>query len=153
MMRRLTICGLLILCAAAASAQTPCNEVNLEEMTFVRQSFVRNFYNCSKVMSSINMDGTDLFLDNAANLIVEGDAVLSQQGGRLLFRSESSTDTRVRVGTFHPYLCYEAEFADVTVGDGAGITFDRGAITGRYSYGTLYFYLGDKMLASGGRIF
>ena len=25
------------------------------------------------------------------------------------------------------------------------ITFDRGAQTGRYSYGTLYFYLGDKM--------
>ena len=25
------------------------------------------------------------------------------------------------------------------------ITFDRGAPTGRYSYGTLYFFLGDKM--------
>ena len=25
------------------------------------------------------------------------------------------------------------------------ITFDRGAQTGKYSYGTLYFYLGDKM--------
>ena len=25
------------------------------------------------------------------------------------------------------------------------ITFDRGAQTGRYSYGTLYFYLGDQM--------
>ena len=25
------------------------------------------------------------------------------------------------------------------------ITFDRGWITGRYSYGTLYFYIGDKM--------
>ena len=25
------------------------------------------------------------------------------------------------------------------------ITFDRGAQTGKYSYGTLYFYLGDQM--------
>ena len=38
----------------------PADSLSLTSMTFVRQSFARNFYNSSKVMSSINMDGARL---------------------------------------------------------------------------------------------
>ena len=44
---------LLTLALAAYSlmgaAQTPQDEVSLTDMTFVRQSFIRNFYNLRKV--------------------------------------------------------------------------------------------------------
>ena len=43
-------------------AQTPQDEVSLTDMTFVRQSFIRNFYNLRKVVSQINMEGTNLQL-------------------------------------------------------------------------------------------
>ena len=58
---------LLTLALAAYSlmgaAQTPQDEVSLTDMTFVRQSFIRNFYNLRKVVSQINMEGTNLQLE------------------------------------------------------------------------------------------
>ena len=111
-----------------ALAQKPQQSVTLEEMTFVRQSFVRNFYNSSKVMSQINMEGTNLFLPNSANIIVENRGQASptlKQEGRKLLISSDKTDAAatLRVGAFHPYLCYEAEFESLDSQDMAGIEF------------------------------
>lgn len=111
-----------------ALAQKPQQSVTLEEMTFVRQSFVRNFYNSSKVMSQINMEGTNLFLPNSANIIVEnrGQALptLKQEGRKLLISSDKTdAAATLRVGAFHPYLCYEAEFESLDSQDVAGIEF------------------------------
>ena len=102
--RILPVC-LAALAALPLSGQTPVSELNLSDVTFVRQSFCRNFYNENKVMSRINMEGTDLFLKNAANLVVaadSGDAV-KQDGNTLVFKGAGTTT--VRVGAFHPYLC------------------------------------------------
>ena len=111
----------------SGSAQTPQREVSLGDMTFVRQSFVRNFYSSAKVMSQINMEGTNLFLPNSANIIVEsnGTAPKLQQEGRTLHITAdgSATDATLRVGAFHPYLCYEATFSNLDKGEAAGIAF------------------------------
>lgn len=107
-------------------AQTPKAEVDLTEMTFVRQSFVRNFYSSHKVMSQINMEGTDLFLPNSANLIVDskkGEPKLTQQGRQLEISSETMSESVIRVGAFHPYLCYEMELSGVDGNEMAGIAF------------------------------
>ena len=116
-----------LLIAITASAQTPQNEVNLNEMTFVRQSFVRNFYNTQKVMSQINMEGTDLFLENSANLIIEHSTVapkLTQEGRTLHIGAEKeATSATLRVGAFHPYLCYEVSFSDLDKREEVGIIF------------------------------
>ena len=108
-------------CASAFAAlplfsQIPVSELSLGDLTFVRQSFDRNFYNDCKVMSRINMEGTDLFLNNAANLIVEADSegALEQDGNTLVFKGAGKTF--VRVGAFHPYLCYEVSFKAVPSG-------------------------------------
>ena len=98
-------------------------EVDLTKMTFVRQSFVRNFYTSQKVMSQINMEGTDLFLPNSANLIVEGTPSLKQSGRTLDISTEQGSASTIRVGAFHPYLCYEAEFSALSENEEAGITF------------------------------
>lgn len=102
-------------------AQRPMAEVNLSDMTFVRQSFVRNFYTSHKVMSQINMEGTDLFLPNSANLVVEGEPTLTQHGRTL--HIASTTASTIRVGAFHPYLCYEATLSDLQNTEEAGIVF------------------------------
>lgn len=113
----------------AVLAQQPKESVKLEDMTFIRQSFVRNFYTSNKVMSQINMEGTNLFLPNSANIIVEkrGTATtptLKQQGRALHISSVDTTSAAtLRVGAFHPYLCYEVQFADMDSGDVAGIEF------------------------------
>ena len=70
-MKRIILGIATLFLSANISAQTPQKSVNLEDMTFVRQSFVRNFYSSNKIMSQINMEGTDLFLPNSANLIIE----------------------------------------------------------------------------------
>ena len=66
----------------------PADSLSLTSMTFVRQSFARNFYNSSKVMSSINMDGARLFLPDAADVVLMGgdstEAVTMRQEGRTL---------------------------------------------------------------------
>jgi hypothetical protein len=133
-----------------ALAQKPQQSVTLEEMTFVRQSFVRNFYNLSKVMSQINMEGTNLFLPNSANIIVEnrGQALptLKQEGRKLLISSDKTdAAATLRVGAFHPYLCYEAEFESLDSQDMAGIEFypnsDKGEIIRTvYSNGKIASY-------------
>ncbi len=126
MKRYLTTAIALVLWLGAA-AQRPMTEVDLTEMTFVRQSFVRNFYTSQKVMSQINMEGTDLFLPNSANLIVEsrGTAPTLTQHGRTLdiAATEEPSQATIRVGAFHPYLCYEVEFSALDGSDGAGIEF------------------------------
>ncbi|MBO5984213.1 MAG: hypothetical protein J6P90_04230, partial [Rikenellaceae bacterium] len=81
-MKRTLLTAIALLWGVCSMAQRPMEEVNLSDMTFVRQSFVRNFYTSHKVMSQINMEGTDLFLPNSANLIVEsknGEPTLTQK--------------------------------------------------------------------------
>lgn len=122
-----TLFSLFAILAISASAQTPQNEVNLNEMTFVRQSFVRNFYNSQKVMSQINMEGTDLFLKNSANIVVEHSTIapkLTQDGRTLLIGAgKDGTSATLRVGAFHPYLCYDATFSGVDKNEEVGIIF------------------------------
>ena len=130
-MKRFLFTTIAILGVAMASAQKPEQSVKLEDMTFVRQSFVRNFYSSNKIMSQINMEGTNLFLPNSANIIVENRGAgnlpsLKQQGRTLHIASSSNNTTEaatLRVGAFHPYLCYEVELADMDSNDSAGIEF------------------------------
>ncbi|MBR7096451.1 MAG: hypothetical protein IKC78_01605, partial [Alistipes sp.] len=129
-MKRFLLTTLAILGIISFSqAQKPQQSVKLEDMTFVRQSFVRNFYTSNKVMSQINMEGTNLFLPNSANIIIEnrGTAALpqiKQQGRTLLVVSAKAKEAAtLRVGAFHPYLCYEAQFAELDSTDAAGIEF------------------------------
>ena len=127
-------------------------EVDLTKMTFVRQSFVRNFYTSQKVMSQINMEGTELFLPNSANLIVDGTPTLTQHGRTLDISAEQSPAT-IRVGAFHPYLCYEAEFSALNNGDEAGITFYPNEGAGKririvYRNGEIVSLANDDILAS-----
>ncbi|MBQ2008064.1 MAG: hypothetical protein II236_05250, partial [Alistipes sp.] len=63
-MKRNLLTAIALLWGVCTMAQRPAADVNLGDMTFVRQSFVRNFYTSHKVMSQINMEGTDLFLPN-----------------------------------------------------------------------------------------
>ena len=110
-----------------ASAQMPMNKVSLNDMTFVRQSFVRNFYNSQKVMSQINMEGTNLFLKNSANIVIEHttSAPNLTQDGRTLHigAAKEATSATLRVGAFHPYLCYETTFSDIDKNEEVGIIF------------------------------
>lgn len=122
-MKRILTTLLLLACSLHLWAQKPMAEVDLTKMTFVRQSFVRNFYTSQKVMSQINMEGTDLFLPNSANLIVEGTPSLKQNGRTLGISTEQGSASTIRVGAFHPYLCYEAEFSALSENEEAGITF------------------------------
>ena len=121
------ITALLVSIISPVVAQTPEKEVKLGDMTFVRQSFVRNFYTSAKVMSQINMEGTDLFLQNSANIIIESHGTqpqLKQMGRKLHIMAKDSTiDATLRVGAFHPYLCYEASFEEIGKGEAAGIAF------------------------------
>ena len=127
-------------------------EVDLTKMTFVRQSFVRNFYTSQKVMSQINMEGTDLFLPNSANLIVEGTPSLKQSGRTLGISTEQGSASTIRVGAFHPYLCYEAEFSALSENEEAGITFYPNEGAGKririvYRNGEIVSLANDEILA------
>lgn len=126
-LRLTTLLSLVAFLAISASAQTPQREVNLNDMTFVRQSFVRNFYNSQKVMSQINMEGTELFLKNSANIVVERSTVapkLTQEGRTLLVEAGNEGSSAIlRVGAFHPYLGYEVTFSEVGKGEVVGIAF------------------------------
>ena len=126
-LRLTTLLSLVAFLAISASAQTPQREVNLNDMTFVRQSFVRNFYNSQKVMSQINMEGTELFLKNSANIVVERSTVapkLTQDGRTLLVEAGNESSSAIlRVGAFHPYLGYEVTFSEVGKGEVVGIAF------------------------------
>ena len=127
-------------------------EVDLTKMTFVRQSFVRNFYTSQKVMSQINMEGTDLFLSNSANLIVESTPSLKQNGRTLDISTEQGSASTIRVGAFHPYLCYEAEFSALSDNEEAGITFYPNEGAGKririvYRNGEIVSLANDEILA------
>lgn len=126
-LRLTTLLSLVAFLAISASAQTPQREVNLNDMTFVRQSFVRNFYNSQKVMSQINMEGTELFLKNSANIVIERSTVapkLTQDGRTLLIGAGNEGSSAIlRVGAFHPYLGYEVTFSEVGKGEVVGIAF------------------------------
>ena len=151
-MKRILTTLLLLACSLPLWAQKPMAEVDLTKMTFVRQSFVRNFYTSQKVMSQINMEGTNLFLPNSANLIVEGTPTLTQHGRTLNIATEQGPAT-IRVGAFHPYLCYEAEFSALNNGDEAGITFYANEGEGKririvYRNGEIVSLSNDDILAS-----
>ena len=126
-MKHIVLTLLLVIYALPLAAQRPQEEVNLTQMTFVRQSFERNFYNLRKVVSQINMEGTNLMLPNSANLIVEcgkeTPPTLKQVGRMLEITGNSSTESIIRVGAFHPYLCYEAEFSEMSNNSDVGINF------------------------------
>ena len=126
-LRHFTLLLLAVSALFSASAQTPMNEVNLNDMTFVRQSFVRNFYNSQKVMSQINMEGTNLFLKNSANIVIEhatSTPNLTQDGRTLhIGAAKEATSATLRVGAFHPYLCYEATFSNLDKNEEVGIIF------------------------------
>ncbi len=125
-MKRFLITLLLAVCSFPLWAQKPQAEVDLATMTFVRQAFERNFYNLRKVVSQINMEGTNLVLPNSANLVVENAThapTLKQNGRTLEISAEQGTASTIRVGAFHPYLCYEASFSAINSGEEAGIIF------------------------------
>ena len=122
------------MCSLPLAAQRPQAEVDLTQMTFVRQTFIRNFYNLRKVVSQINMEGTELMLPNSANLVVEskGEAPILKQDGRTLeISSVQGTASTIRVGAFHPYLCYEAEFSVLDNKAEAGVIFYPNSGEGR----------------------
>lgn len=128
-MKRITSIIATLCCFTFLFAQKPQKEVALNDITFVRQSFVRNFYTTSKIMSQINMEGTDLFLPNSANLILEKRGstslpLIKQEGRSLhILSKEHNQASTLRVGAFHPYLCYEAKFGNLKGNSIAGIEF------------------------------
>lgn len=115
--------GILLFSAFPVGAQAPAEKVDLTEITFVRQNFVRNYYDTSILTSSISMDGPDLFLPNSANLVVGGEdpSELKQENGKLVFCQDGQTI--VRVGAFHPFYSYEADFDAVPPTGSVGICF------------------------------
>ena len=146
---------LISLTAIPVAAQMPADTVDLVSMTFVRQSFCRNFYNLSKVVSTINMEGADLFLKDASNIVVmDADArvTLRQEGRSLVVCGDvSPAAATMRVGAFHPYLCYDACFTDVDPDEKAGIDFagnteDAETVRTMYGNGRVETYLieGEK---------
>lgn len=122
-MKRTILAILAAAASIAASAQTPAEDVNLTDMTFVRQSFGRNFYNCGVTMSRIPLE-TPLFLDNSNCLVVEGGQPrLRQEEGTLVIEAGKACKSTIRAGAFHPYLCYETAFEGVGDDDEAGMSF------------------------------
>ncbi len=126
-MTRSIVLSCILLSYMAASAQTPQKEADLTRMTFVRQSSGRNFYNTGKVMSRLATDGARLFLPNSADIAVECDGPrpeLEQQGKTLrISAGDTATSATLRIGAFHPYLCYDIRVTDIDDGDSTGIDF------------------------------
>lgn len=155
-MKRIFLTLLFALCLLPLAAQTPQTEVDLSSMTFVRQAFERNFYNLRKVVSQINMEGTNLMLPNSANLIVENAAfapTLTQIGRTLDISTEQGSASTIRVGAFHPYLCYEAEFSALNNDEEAGIIFYPNSGVGKsvrivYRNGEVVSLADNEVLAS-----
>ena len=143
---------LLTLALAAYSlmgaAQTPQDEVSLTDMTFVRQSFIRNFYNLRKVVSQINMEGTNLQLELSANLILENSLAtpaLKQTGRTLnIAATEGDVNSIIRVGAFHPYFTYEVSIADIDNNEQAGIAFYPNSGQGKVIY---IYYQNGKVVS------
>ena len=137
-MRRTILLLAAALSTICAAAQTPATEVSLTDMTFVRQSFIRNFYNLRKIVSQINMEGTDLMLDNSANLIIENSLSqpqLKQQGRTLdISATQGDVNSIIRVGAFHPYFTYEVAIADLDPNDETGVAFYPNSGKGKYIY-------------------
>lgn len=121
-MKRFLAIALMLPLFAAASAQTPSSEVDLNDLTFVRQSFVRNFYSSTRPMSVLNMEGTSLFLPNSNNIVVEQGQPELVQDGRSL-HIHATEPAILRIGAFHPYLTYEARLSGISEGGSAGIVF------------------------------
>lgn len=122
-MKKIALLPILAALSLSASAQKPVGSLSLGDLTFVRQSFTRNFYNSSKTIASLNMEGTDLFLENSNCLVVEGEnpSALRQDGNTLVF--SGSGKTSVRVGSFHPYLAYESSWTGIRKGSAVGTGF------------------------------
>ncbi len=109
---------------------TLAQPTDIEHMTFVRRSFVRNYYNLRQPYAQINLRGTHLLEEHANNLVVtrlKGDVSLRQQYGRLIIEGVSQASPQppptgggvggeciIRCSDFNPFLCYEASFAPPT---------------------------------------
>ena len=106
MLKRLIAVIIPLFVGLEVFSQVPCQDLTLSDITFVRQNFKRNFYSDGIVTSELNLNGTDLFLDCADNLIVSEGTELHQESDALVFDSAG----RVRIAAFHPYYCYEAVF-------------------------------------------
>lgn len=147
-MKRLYLTLSLLVCSLMAMAQIPQEEVSLTDMTFVRQSFIRNFYNLRKVVSQINMEGTNLMLDHSANLILENSLnqpTLKQTGRTLNIAAEQGdVNSIIRVGAFHPYFTYEVSLADISEAEQAGVAFYPNSGQGK----TIYIYYSDGKVIS-----
>lgn len=119
----LTILFSFILLSLCVAAQIPSRDVNLSELTFVRQNFSRNYYSSSILTSKLNLKGTDLFLNNSANLIISGSkpSELKQDGEKLTIVQNG--ETIIRVGALHPFYCYESVFESIPKNGEAGICF------------------------------
>jgi len=151
-MKKTILLSILTVFCLSAFAQKPAESLSLSDLTFVRQSFTRNFYNSSKTMASLNMEGTDLFLKNSNCLVLEGDnqSKLVQSGNTLVFSGEGKTS--VRVGSFHPYLSYETSWASIPDGSSVGIGFweneGEGRIEVLYCDGKISATRDGKLLSS-----
>lgn len=109
----------LLLLALAVQSQ------GIENATFVRRSFVRNYYNLSQPYAGINMKGTDLFEENANSLVtthLKGTARIWQTYGALHLQADDDAETIVRCSDFNPFLCYEVDIDSMDGGE-AGATF------------------------------
>ena len=114
--RCLSVVLLGLTAAGFSLAQQPVDRQSLGSLTFVRQSFARNFYNTYKVMSALPMEAPRLLLPNSADVVLMDttSAPTLAQRGRVLGvsgQSGAATAATLRVGAFHPYLCYEASFS------------------------------------------
>lgn len=114
--------------ACMACAQLP----PVQDVEFVRKSFIRNYYNLRIPYARINMRGTHLFMEHASNLIVtqlgKTDAGLSQDFDRLVISAgKGQTETLVRCSDFNPFLCYEVGFDNIQGEQGLAFYTDRGA--------------------------
>lgn len=140
-MKKIALAILAAVMSLTSYAQIPAMDVNLADMTFVRQSSGRNFYNTGVTMSRIPLD-TPLFLENSNNLVVEGDKVqLRQEGMELLIGGGRAAKSTIRVGAFHPYLCYEVEFGEIGHDERVGLSFyandGSGSINVTYCMGSI----------------
>ncbi|MBQ6651851.1 MAG: GtrA family protein [Prevotella sp.] len=107
--------ALLLLLSAGLTAQG--QGTGIEDLTFVRRSFVRNYYNLRQPYAQINLRGTHLLEEHANNLVVNrlgGNVTLRQQYGKLMVEgSETGGECMIRCSDFNPFLCYEAGIASL----------------------------------------
>lgn len=114
--RCLSVVLLGLTAAGFSLAQQPVDRLSLGSLTFVRQSFARNFYNTYKVMSALPMEPPPAPAAQLGRRGADGYHLGPHPGQRgcvlgVSGQSGAATAATLRVGAFHPYLCYEASFS------------------------------------------